>query len=417
MQVYDDIRSAVRALLSNKLRSVLTMLGIIIGVSAVISLLSIGQGVEKFINQQFNALGTNLLFVLPKLSNSQGAQFVAQFANQTTLTQNDARALSNPDLVPDISNVSAQIRLDALARYADAHLTTAVRGVNPAYLAQRDLVVINGRELTDEDVQTQARVAIIGQTVVDELFPPAASPLDQQIKLNDVPFRVVGVLQTRGGNQFANDDNQVIIPITTARTQLRDVRARNGLPGVTSILLQGIDPNASDGIKNDAVNVLRDRHSISYRNEDDFRVFNQADLLQSFGAISTAITVFLSAIAGISLLVGGIGVMNIMLVTVTERTREIGLRKAIGAKRRDILVQFLVEAMTLSVLGGALGIAIGVSGAVAVSAISNNQFQPSVSPITVLLATGVSAFVGLVAGLYPALRAARMDPIEALRHE
>ncbi len=416
MLVFDNVRSALRALRSNKLRSALTMLGIIIGVSAVISLLSIGQGVEKFINGQFNALGTNLLFVLPKLSNSQGAQFVAQFANQTTLTQTDARALSDSALVPDISNVSAQIRLDALARYADAKLTTAVRGVNPAYFAQRGLKAINGRELADEDVQTQARVAVIGQTVVDELFPPDVSPLDRVIKVNDVPFRVVGVLQEKGGNQFANDDNQVIVPITTARAQLRDVRAHNGLPGVTAILMQGVDPNSSDVIKSDAVGVLRDRHNISYRDEDDFRVFNQADLLQSFGAISAAITVFLSAIAGISLLVGGIGVMNIMLVTVTERTREIGLRKAIGARRRDILIQFLVEAMTLSLLGGAIGIAIGVAGAAAVSSISQ-QFQPSVSPITVLLATGVSAGVGLIAGLYPALRAARLNPIEALRYE
>src|SRR5512139_1298859 len=416
MQVLDNIRSALRALRSNKLRSILTMLGIIIGVSAVISLLSIGQGVENFINSQFNALGTNLLFVLPKLSSSQGAQFVAQFANQTTLTQNDARALGDPALVPDIANVSAQIRLDALARYADAKLTTAVRGVNPAYFTQRGLKVVDGRELEDEDVQTQARVAVIGQTVVSELFPPEASPLDRTIRVNDVPFRVIGVLEEKGGNQFANDDNQVIIPITTARAQLRDVRARNGLPGVTAVLMQGVDSNSSEGLKTDATNLLRERHGISYRNEDDFRVFNQADLLQSFGAISAAITVFLSAIAGISLLVGGIGVMNIMLVTVTERTREIGLRKAIGAKRRDILIQFLVEAMTLSLLGGAIGIAIGVGGAAAVSSLSK-QFQPSVSPITVLMATGVSALVGLFAGLYPALRAARMNPIEALRHE
>ena len=416
MQVLDNIRSALRALRSNKLRSILTMLGIIIGVSAVISLLSIGQGVEKFINSQFNALGTNLLFVLPKLSNSQSVQFVAQFANQTTLTQNDTRALNDPALVPDISNVSAQIRLDALARYADAKLTTAVRGVNPAYFTQRGLKVVDGRELEDEDVQTQARVAVIGQTVVSELFPPEASPLDRTIRVNDVPFRVIGVLEEKGGNQFANDDNQIIIPITTARAQLRDVRARNGLPGVTAILMQGIDPNSSEALKADATSVLRAQHDISYRGEDDFRVFNQADLLQSFGAISAAITVFLSAIAGISLLVGGIGVMNIMLVTVTERTREIGLRKAVGAKRRDILIQFLVEAVTLSLLGGAIGIAIGVGGAAAVSSLSK-QFQPSVSPITVLLATGVSALVGLTAGVYPALRAARMNPIEALRHE
>jgi putative ABC transport system permease protein len=416
MHVFDNVRGALRALRSNKLRSILTMLGIIIGVSAVISLLSIGQGVEKFINSQFNALGTNLLFVLPKLSNSQSAQFVAQFANQTTLTQNDTRALNDPALVPDISNVSAQIRLDALARYADAKLTTAVRGVNPAYFTQRGLKISDGRELEDEDVQTQARVAIIGKTVVDELFPLDVSPLDRTIRVNDVPFRVIGVLEEKGGNQFANDDNQIIIPITTARAQLRDVRARNGLPGVTAILMQGVDPNSSEALKTDATSVLREQHSISYRGDDDFRVFNQADLLQSFGAISAAITVFLSAIAGISLLVGGIGVMNIMLVTVTERTREIGLRKAIGAKRRDILIQFLVEAVTLSLLGGAIGIAIGVGGAVAVSSLSR-QFQPSVSPTTILLATGVSALVGLTAGVYPALRAARMNPIEALRHE
>jgi len=416
MHVFDNIRSALRALRANKLRSLLTMLGIIIGVSAVISLLSIGQGVENFINQQFNALGTNLIFVLPKLSNSQGAQFVAQFANQTTLTQADARALSDPALVPDVANVSAQIRLDALARYAQAKLTTAVRGVNPAYFPQRDLRVIDGRSLTDEDVQSGARVAVIGQTVVAELFPPDVSPVDQTIRVNDVPFRVVGVLAEKGGNQFANDDNQVIVPITTARAQLRDVRARNGQPGVTAILMQGRDPDSSDALKVDATGVLRDRHNINYRDEDDFQVFNQADLLQTFSSISAAITVFLSAIAGISLLVGGIGVMNIMLVTVTERTREIGLRKALGARRRDILLQFLVEAMTLSLLGGAVGIAIGVSGAAAVSSLSQ-QFQPSVSAITVLLATGVSALVGLIAGLYPALRASRLNPIEALRYE
>jgi putative ABC transport system permease protein len=416
MHVFDNVRGALRALRANKLRSILTMLGIIIGVSAVISLLSIGQGVENFINGQFNALGTNLVFVFPKLSSSQGAQFTAQFANQTTLTQNDVRALSDPALVPDITNVSAQIRLDALARYAEAKLTTSVRGVNPAFFPQRGLNVREGRAIEDEDVQSSARVAVIGQTIVDELFPPDVTPLERTIRVNDVPFVVIGVLEEKGGNQFANDDNQIIVPITTARAQLRDVRARNGLPGVSAILMQSADSNASDNLKFDATGVLREQHNITYRDDDDFQLFNQADLLQSFGAISAAITVFLSAIAGISLLVGGIGVMNIMLVTVTERTREIGLRKAIGAKRRDILIQFLVEAMTLSLLGGAIGIAIGVGGATAVSKLSQ-QFQPSVSPITVALATGVSAFVGLIAGLYPALRAARMNPIEALRHE
>ncbi len=416
MQIIDNVRSALRALRSNKLRSVLTMLGIVIGVSAVISLLSIGQGVENFINSQFNALGTNLLFVMSKFGNSQTAQFAAQLANQTTLTQGDARALGDPRQLPDVASSTAMIRLNALARYRDAKLTTTIQGANEAYLAMRGLEVAEGRALTEEDVLGAARVAIIGQTVLSELFPPDTDPLDQFIRLNDVPFRVIGVLPEKGGNQFANEDNQIIVPLSAARTYLRDIRAGNGLPGVSTVLMQGVDPATNEVLKNDAINVLRDRHNINYRNEDDFRVFTQADLLQSFSSISTAITVFLSAIAGISLLVGGIGVMNIMLVTVTERTREIGLRKAIGAKRRDILIQFRVEAMTLSLVGGAIGIAIGVGGAAAVSSLSQ-QFQPSVSPITVLLATGVSALVGLFAGLYPALRAARMDPIEALRHE
>jgi len=416
MQIFDNVSSALRALRANKLRSILTMLGIIIGVSAVISLLSIGQGVEKFINDQFNALGTNLLFVAPKLGNSQQSQMLAQLTNQTSLTQNDARALGDTRQLPDVASSTAMIRLNALARFRDAKLTTTIQGANAEYLTMRGLEVAEGRALTEEDVLGGARVAVIGQTVLDELFTPDTNPLDQFIRLNDVPFRVIGVLPKKGGNQFANEDNQIIVPLTAVRTYLRDIRAGNGLPGVSTILMQGMNPDTNAVLKDDAANVLRDRHNISYRNEDDFRVFTQADLLASFGAISAAITVFLSAIAGISLLVGGIGVMNIMLVTVTERTREIGLRKAIGAKRRDILLQFLIESMTLSLLGGAIGIAIGVGGAAAVAKLSQ-QFQPSVSLVTVLLAVGVSAFVGLFAGVYPAQRAARLNPIEALRHE
>ena len=416
MVLFDNFRGAFRALASNKLRSVLTMLGIIIGVSAVISLLSIGQGVEKFINDQFNALGTNILFVLPKLSGSQSAQMMAQLGNQTTLTVADSRVLADPLVVPDTAGTAPQIRLDGLARYGSKNLITSVRGVTPSFAEFRNLEVISGRLLTDEDVLATARVAVIGQTVQTELFPADTDPLERYIKINDLPFKVIGVLAERGGNQFSNDDNQVLVPLSAAREYLRDIRARNGLAGVGAILMQAVEGASSETLKSDVTGVLRDRHNISYRDEDDFQVFSQADLLQTFASISTAITVFLSAIAGISLLVGGIGVMNIMLVTVTERTREIGLRKAVGAKRRDILTQFLVEAMALSLFGGAIGIAFGVGGAVAISSFSN-QFQASISPITILLATGVSAFVGLVAGLYPALRAARLHPIEALRYE
>jgi putative ABC transport system permease protein len=416
MVLFDNLRSALRALSANKLRSALTMLGIIIGVSAVIALLSIGQGVEQFINQQFDALGTNLLFVMPKLSNSQAAQFTAQLGNQTTLTSGDARALGDPLQVQDTAGASSQIRLDALARYGAAKLTTSVRGITPLYAEFRDLKIVTGRSISDDDVLATARVAVIGQTILTELFPADVDPLDRFIKINDIPFRVVGVLEAQGGNQFSNADNQILAPLSAVRDSLRDVRARNGLAGVTMILMQGAQTSATDLLKLDAASLLRDRHNITYRDEDDFQVYSQADLLQAFGSISAAITVFLSAIAGISLLVGGIGVMNIMLVTVTERTREIGLRKAVGAKRRDILLQFLIEAMTLSLAGGLIGILIGVGSAIGISSLSN-QFQAHISLVTVLLASGVSAAVGLAAGLYPALRAARLNPIEALRYE
>lgn len=290
MILFDNMRGALRALTANKLRSVLTMLGIIIGVSAVISLLSIGQGVEKFINGQFNALGTNLLFVQSKLSKSQAVSFVAQLSNQTTLTASDARALANPLFVPDTAGTSPQIRLDALARYGGANLITTVRGTTPDYAGMRDLKVVVGRFISNDDVLGTQRVAVIGKTVLDKLFPNDVYPLDRFVKVNDVPFRVIGVLAEKGGNQFANDDNQIVVPLTAAREYLRDIRARNGLAGVTTILLQAIETASSEAVKGDATNVLRDRHNISYRDEDDFRVFSQSDLLQTFSQISTAIT-------------------------------------------------------------------------------------------------------------------------------
>ncbi len=416
MILIDNFRSALSALLSNKLRAFLTMLGIVIGVSAVIALLSIGQGVEHFINNQFNALGTNLLFVQSKLGSSQAAQYLANLNFQTSLTQNDSKALGDPLQVQDTAGTAAIIRLDALVRYANSNLVSTVRGATTNYAEARSLKIEVGRFISDDDNSAQLRVAVIGKTVVDQLFPQDLTPIDRYIKINDIPFRVIGILAAKGGNQFANDDNQVIVPLSTARTQLRDVRAKSGLAGVSSILIQSDSADSADQVKTDAIDVLRQRHNISYRNEDDFRVFSQSDLLSTFGQISAAITVFLSAIAGISLLVGGIGVMNIMLVTVTERTREIGLRKALGAKRRDILVQFLIEAMTLSLIGGAIGIAIGVGTAIGISSLSD-QFQASISIVTILLATGVSASVGLIAGLYPAARAARLNPIDALRYE
>ncbi len=416
MILYDNIRNALSALATNKLRSALTMLGIVIGTAAVITLLSVGQGVEQFINDQFTSLGTNLLFVWPRLSGSQRTQFTALEFNQTTLTERDAGMLSNPLRVPDATNVTPLLRVDALARYGRKDILTTVRGVGAQYADARDFDVIAGRLIDEEDVLSRARVAVIGQTVLEEIFPVDVDPLGKTIRVNDAPFRVIGVLAARGGNQFANDDNQVMVPISAARARLADLRSPTGLPGVSIILMQATASEQMESVKFDSVDALRDTHRISYRDDDDFAVLSQNDLLATFGQISVAITVFLGAIAGISLLVGGIGIMNIMLVTVTERTREIGLRKAIGAKRRDILIQFLVESMALSLSGGLIGVTLGVAGALSIAGLSQ-EFAPRVSPVTIALSTGMAALVGLVAGLYPALRAARLNPIEALRYE
>ena len=352
----------------------------------------------------------------PRQGGSQRTQFTAFAFNQTTLTERDAGALDDPLRVPDASSVAPLLRLDALAHFGRKDLITTVRGVDADYDEARDVQLVAGRFIGEEDVLTHARVAVIGQTVRDELFPAGAEPLNQTIRVNDVPFRVVGVLEKRGGNQFANDDNQVIVPISAARGRLTDLRAVSGLPGVSVILLQAAEADQLDPVKTDSTATLRDTHGISYRDDDDFMILSQNDLLATFGQISSAITLFLGAIAGISLLVGGIGIMNIMLVTVTERTREIGLRKAIGAKRRDILIQFLVEAMTLALLGGLMGVTLGVLGALLIAGISQ-EFTPRISPVTLLLSMGMAVFVGLVAGLYPALRAARLNPIDALRRE
>ena len=259
-------------------------------------------------------------------------------------------------------------------------------------------------------------MAVLGQTVADALFPDGQDPLQQIIRINRVPYRVIGVLEGKGGSLFGDVDDQVVIPLSSAQADLASFRTRAGLPTVTFVYVQIEDDSRREAATRQIVEVLRDEHNIDYRDEDDFSVYSQADFLAAFGAIAGVVTLFLSAIAGISLLVGGIGIMNIMLVTVTERTREIGLRKAIGAKRRDILFQFLVEAVSLSVLGGAIGIALGVAGALAVSRLLEN-FAASVSAGSILLAVGFSAMVGLFFGLYPALRASRLNPIEALRYE
>jgi putative ABC transport system permease protein len=312
-------------------------------------------------------------------------------------------------VAPEVQSVAA------VARGAET-VQPIVSGVEADYTEVLSWKLTEGRFIQESDLTSKARVAAIGQSVVRKLFADGSSPLDQTIRVNRLPYKIIGVMEAKGGGMFGDVDNQIFVPLTTAHNDFFPIRNRAGELVVSYLYVLPVEGYQLEDLTEQIKATLRDRHNISYRDEDDFSVYSQADFLAAFGSIIGAVTVFLSSIAGISLVVGGIGIMNIMLVTVTERTREIGLRKAIGAKRRDILFQFLIEAMTLSLLGGGIGIALGTSGALAIGQLVEN-FTPTVALGSVLLAAGFSLAVGLFFGLYPALRAARLNPIDALRYE
>ncbi len=417
----ENIRMALRALRSNKLRAALTMLGIIIGVSAVITLVSVGRGVENYIGAAFGSIGTDLLFVLPgspkETSSGPPSQVVqGNIVIGPALTTKDVEALKDQRRVPDAAIIAPEVRTVASVALGSNSVQPFVSGVEPDYAEARSWKTTEGRFVADGDMTARARVAVIGQSVVKELFPDGRSPIDQIVKINQQPYKVIGVLEGKGGSLGGDLDNQVFVPMTTAHNELYPLRNIAGEPVVSFMYVLPREGANRKDVTAEITEVLRVRHNISYRDDDDFSVYSQADFLAAFGAIVGAVTVFLSSIAAISLIVGGIGIMNIMLVTVTERTREIGLRKAIGAKRRDILAQFLIEAMTLSLLGGFAGIVIGAGGAIAIGKLVEN-FTPIVAPGSVIMAVSFSLAVGLFFGLYPAWRASRLNPIEALRYE
>jgi putative ABC transport system permease protein len=418
MRVTEHIRLAIRALAVNKLRSALTMLGIIIGVGAVITLLSAGQGVEQYVTEQLQSIGTNILFVVPgNLTDTQQMQRGRNLS--LTLSLADAQAIADPFNVPDMAQVAPEIMGSADVTYGKTTLSLNVSGVTPAYESVRNFPVDYGTFVTDLDQAGGSRVAVLGSKVAERLYGADVYPIGTTIKIKNVPFKVVGVLKSKGGTggPGGNQDETVLVPLSTAHERLfpRYHNAR-GQPLVTVIYVQVAAEGQMEAAANDITGLLRERHNIQYRDDDDFSVINQKDLLAIFGQITGVLTVFLGAIAGISLLVGGIGIMNIMLVSVTERTREIGLRKAVGAKRKDILTQFLIESVILALVGGSIGILLGVFGATLISHLQTS-FKPVVTAQSVLLATGFSAAVGLFFGIYPATRAARLNPIDALRYE
>ena len=405
MNLSESLATALDSLRSNKLRAALTMLGVIIGVAAVIALLSIGNGVSASINQEINAIGTNLILISTDRDNSDG---------YPTLTLADVEALSDQSRVPDVSEVAATAG-GAFAVTAGGNSTrTSVEGVTANYFRVNNLnEFAAGDTLTDNDVATQARVAVIGNQVAEDLFPDSF-PVGQSVKINGASYEVVGVL-VASGSAFSSTDGTVYVPISTAQTRLVTNRTRQGEKTVDSIIAQAVSADRNEAALEQITNVLREEHGVAYADEDDFQLFSQSDLLDTAGQITGMLTAFLGAIAGISLLVGGIGIMNIMLVSVTERTREIGIRKAVGALRRDILTQFLLESVVLSLIGGIVGIILG--WAIATVAGQLIDLEAPLALGTVLLATGFATAVGLVFGIYPAWRAAGLRPIEALRYE
>jgi putative ABC transport system permease protein len=415
MQIWESVRIALRALTANKMRSILTMLGIIIGVGAVIALLSVGVGFERYITQQFESLGSNLLFVIPGQLNNGGSSVRSASQRIQPLTMGDAQALGDPLVVPDVVAVAPEYSRSGAVVRGKREMQTSISGVTPEYESVRNFNPVLGEFISQEHVNGRSRVAVLGDTVAKELFEDYEFPVGQTIKLNDVPFKVIGVLEEKGGGGFGDEDNVVIIPISTAQTRLFDAGSVRGDVIISVIFLQVAAKEKMESVADRITEVLRERHRINFKDDDDFTVVNQADLIQVFGEFTAVFTTVLGAIAGISLLVGGIGIMNIMLVSVTERTREIGIRKAVGAKRRDILLQFLIEAIVLSMLGGFVGILLGFTASTALASVVD--IDTVVTAGAVLLATGFSAAVGLFFGIYPATRAARLNPIDALRYE
>jgi putative ABC transport system permease protein len=402
----ESLRIALIGLTSNKVRAALTMLGIIIGVAAVIALVSIGQGFSAYVTDQFEGLGTNVLFILPDQEARDSGE---------PLTTSDAYALNDLLALPDVEAVAPDYRRAALVSHGGQEVSTTVSGITPEFQAIRNYEVVVGRFIAQEEVEHRGRVAVLGYTVAQEFFPGNAYPIGETLRLNNIPFEVIGVLGKKGSTGPMDNDDFVFIPLTTAQTRLFTAETVRGDYEISNINVQVRSEEAMASTTADITNVLRQRHHIEPDEANDFTIINQADLMNTASSITGVLTAFLGSIAAISLLVGGIGIMNIMLVSVTERTREIGLRKAIGAGRSDILWQFLIEAMTLSLMGGLVGITLGVTSSQLIGPALNLQIAVSIS--TIILAVGFSAGVGLFFGIYPAMRAAGLHPIDALRYE
>ena len=399
------LKVAFRALRRNKLRTALTMLGIIIGVGAVIAMVGIGNGAKAQIQARIAALGQNVIMVFSGSVNRGGV--FSGFGGAGTLTVEDALAMERE--VPGVSAVSPEVRSGAQIMAGNNNWSTSIMGEGVGYLAIRQWDLDDGAMFTDGDVRAAAKVCVLGKTTADKLFPEG-DPVGKTIRIKNVPMKVLGVLKAKGASMFGSDqDDTVIVPYTTGMKRFA------GVTMLRSINVQAATAEQMTEVQNGITELLRQRHRIQPGRDDDFMMRNQQEIAEAMSATTEVMTALLAAIASVSLLVGGIGIMNIMLVSVTERTREIGIRMAVGARGRDILLQFLIEAVALSSTGGVLGILSGVGGAKLITMIK--QWPTLVSPDSILIAFAFSAAVGVFFGFYPARKASQLDPIDALRYE
>jgi putative ABC transport system permease protein len=408
--VFQTLRIALRSLRVNKLRTALTMLGIMIGVGAVIAMVSVGTGAQARVAEQIQSLGSNLIIVLPGSRNSAGLRLGQ--GSQVTITEDDAAAIARE--IPVVQAVAPSSRGNAQVVYGNLNWSTNITGVTADYFETRDWGIVSGRPILREDTDGATKIALLGQTAALNLFGDS-DPVGEIIRIKKVPFTVVGVLARKGQTTWGQDqDDIILIPLSTAKKKVLGASQANSR-SVNSISIKVLPGEDMSEAEAQVRTLLRDRHRLQPYQEDDFWIRNLAEVLQTQEETSAVLTYLLAAIASVSLLVGGIGIMNIMLVSVTERTREIGLRMAVGARARDILTQFLVEAVTLSLIGGIIGIVLGIGSSNAISYFA--EWRTVLDPGSVVLAFGFAAAIGIFFGFYPARKASRLDPIEALRYE